>query len=426
MFKNFNLKKIFLNRENILLLLLFAVFLFTRFYQLSDRMSFGFDQVQGAWASKQIIIDHSFPLLGPVAKASGGFSVGPFYYYALSFFYFIFNLNPIASAVFASFVSIITFWILFLCIKDIFNFKVAFIAVVLDTISYIVMDRTDWNASFIVPISMLMFYLSYKILIDKSKKYLLIWLGLVLGISFSVHFTSVFYPILLLLLIPFLSWDKKTIFYSFIALIITLICLSPVIIYDISSKNSETNGITSYLAIYYHGIHLVRIMQLLHDGFIEFAAIFRFSKIADYFDYLLVPIFSIVYLYKKLNKNRIILVYMISIWFLVPWIAFSTYAGELTNYYFWITRPAALIVLSYLLYKIFEIKNIFPKIIVILFLAYLSYLDFYDFFASIPSFEYKREKANVFLDIKNNNKTPYNIHAGESYIYYYYEYLKIK
>lgn len=206
-----------------------------------------------------------------------------------------------------------------------------------------------------------------------------------------------------------------------------LICLFPVIIYDLTSKNSETSGITSYLAIYYHGIHLVRIMQLLHDAFIEFAAIFRFSKIADYFDYLLVPIFALVYLYKKLDRKKIVMVYMISIWFLVPWIAFSTYAGELTNYYFWITRTTALIVLSYLLYRIFKIKTIFPKLIVISFLAYLSYLNFSDFFTHQPSFEYQKEKTNVFLDIINNNKTPYNIHAGESYIYYYYHnYLKIK
>lgn len=203
MLKSLILKKLFLNKENALLLLLFAVFLFTRFYQLGSRMSFGFDQVQGAWASKQILVDHSFPLLGPVAKASGEFSVGPFYYYGLALFYLIFNLNPIASAVFAVFASILTFWILFLCIKDLFNFETAFIAVILDTISYILMDRTDWNASFIVLISMLIFYLSYEILTEKDKNYLLIWLGLILGISSSVHFTSIFYPILLLLLIPF-------------------------------------------------------------------------------------------------------------------------------------------------------------------------------------------------------------------------------
>lgn len=44
-----------------------------------------------------------------------------------------------------------------------------------------------------------------------------------------------------------------------------------------------------------------------------------------------------------------------------------------------------------------------------------------------PSFEYKREKANVFLNIKNNNQTSYNIHASESYIYCHcHNYLKVK
>ncbi len=423
-------KNHFKNKTNIwqisIVCLLFALFLFTRLYQLQAQMSWGYDQVQAAWASKYIIVDHKFLLLGPVAKAAGGFSVGPFYYDSISIFYWIFNMNPIASPIFATFASALTFWALYLSIKKIFNFPIAFIATFINTVVNIAADKTEWNASFIVFCSAIIFYILYKIITDKSKNHYIVWLGVALAFAFSVHFTSIFYPVLICLLLPFFPWNRKTLLYSFLCVIIIALGLSPVIYFDLTSKNSESHGIISYLIAYYHGIHLVRILQITHDAFLEFFIIFR-TRYADYFDFLLVPIFVGIYLYKNINRERLLLCYMVCIWFLVPWLAFATYSGELTNYYLWITRPVALMVISYFAYRIFILPTIIPKLALAVGLIFLAYIHLTNFFNTPAGFELTRAYKNVTPVIQNKQKVNYNIHAPESYLYYYYgTYLKEK
>jgi len=72
---NFSLK----NRFLLILFLLLAVTAFLRFYQLDTRSPFGWDQVDNAWAVKNIIIDHRFPLVGMQAKLNSGIYIGPLY-----------------------------------------------------------------------------------------------------------------------------------------------------------------------------------------------------------------------------------------------------------------------------------------------------------------------------------------------------------
>src|SRR3989338_9037397 len=94
------------NKFLTVVLMIFILELFLRFYQIDQRSPFGYDQVDNAWAAKNIIIDHSFPLVGFVAKGNSGIYIGPLYYYLISIVYFIFDLNPISSCVFAGITSI--------------------------------------------------------------------------------------------------------------------------------------------------------------------------------------------------------------------------------------------------------------------------------------------------------------------------------
>ncbi len=81
------------NKYLAILFIIFAFEVFLRFYQIELRSPFGYDQVDNAWAAKNIIVNHWFPLVGFVAKGNTGIYIGPLYYYLISIVYFILNLN---------------------------------------------------------------------------------------------------------------------------------------------------------------------------------------------------------------------------------------------------------------------------------------------------------------------------------------------
>jgi hypothetical protein len=94
------------NKFLVILVTIFLFEVFLRFYQIDLKNPFGYDQVDNAWAAKNIIVNHWFPLVGMVAKGNSNIYIGPAYYYMIAVVYWIFNLNPIASAVFAGLTSI--------------------------------------------------------------------------------------------------------------------------------------------------------------------------------------------------------------------------------------------------------------------------------------------------------------------------------
>ena len=77
--------------------ILFVFHVFFRFYGFEEKHGFSWDQVDNAWAAKNILVEHKFPLVGMVAKQNSGFYIGPMYYYYVAFFYLLTNLDPIAS-----------------------------------------------------------------------------------------------------------------------------------------------------------------------------------------------------------------------------------------------------------------------------------------------------------------------------------------
>ena len=405
------------NKGLVILSVLFIAHVFFRFYLLGERLGFGWDQVDNAWHAKDIIVSHKYPLLGMVAKGNSGIYIGPLYYYLIALVYWIFNMNPIASGVMAGLTSIFTFFVIFYFTKKLFSDDIALIAVGIHTVSYFIIsnDRVPWPVNFIVPISFLVFYYLYKVL-TVNPKYLLL-LAVVIGLSLNVHFTSLFYPIIVLLCLPLFPRSKKTVIYILLSIPVFLVFIIPNFLAEISSKNSNTNSLVSYVNTYYHGFHLTRVLQLTHDAFIEFQLIMR-GWFRD-MNYLLVLAFYAVYFFIKPTRKKFIMSYLIGLWFIVPWFVFATYKGEISNYYFFSTRPIAILILAFLTYWIFSIKNIIPKIAIIIFWLYFSYVNVANFFAPDHG-NLDEATAIAKTAIKEGRKIDAYPYTPESYLYYYY------
>lgn len=407
------------HKEWVALVLIFSLHLFLRFYQIESRNPFGFDQVDNAWAAKNIIIDHKFPLLGPFIKgASSGIRLGPLYYYFITSFYWVFNLDPFASGVFAGITSIFTFFVLFYVTQKLFSTRIALLAVFINTVSFsgIFFDRVQWNVNFIPSISLLIFYFLYKV-VTGNERYL-IFLAIAIGFFFHIHLTAIFFPLIILLALPFFPKTHKTLKYTLIALPFFLIWLVPNAISLLQSKAEQSSQILRYFNTYYHGIHLKRIFQLLGDALIQFEPYFTFSALKS-LKFILLPLFFFIYLYESLSRKRLILSYLMLLWFLVPWFVLATYSGEISDYYFSINRFLALIALSYLIFRLFEIKSIILKICIIIFAFYYSLFSLQKFFSS----------SNIGLDIhskevkeaiRNGKVIEFKEGDPDSYLYYIY------
>lgn len=396
---------------------LFSIFLHT--FEFGLKNPFGYDQVDNAWAAKDLIINDKFPIVGMVAKANSGIYIGPLYYYIVTFFYFIFNLNPIASLVISLISSLISFWIIYYVAKKIFSSQVAIIALLLNTFNFatvIYLDGVQWPVQLIPVISLLIFYLLYRVILGEYKK--IIFLAIAVGFSFHLHFTAIFFPIIILLSLPLFPRNKEALKYMLLSIPIFLLWLLPNIYYSFIVKGYGSNA-QSYLSNNYHGFHLTRMIQIIGDALIQFNPYLVFDRLKELKIFIL-PLFLIAYYFKSFNKDGKKLLYLIFLWFMVPWLIFTVYKGEISDYYFFINRYIALLILSYLVYLVWSLKFALSKILVIVFISIYS---LYAVSNLLPYREpdnlFKREKeAKQAVD--SSRRIEFTQGDPASYLYYYY------
>ena len=408
-------------RERKYLLVLFVIFLFEFFlrtYQLDIKNPFGYDQVDNAWAAKNIIVNHWYPLVGMVAKADSGVYIGPAYYYFISIFYWLFNLNPIASWAIAVVSSTFTFFVLFYIVKKMFSTQMAIIAVLINTFNYkaIIFDGIQWPVQLLPIVSLIIFYFLYRVTLGDVKK--IIPLAIAVGVAFNLHFTAIFFPIIIILSLPLFPRTKETLKYILLGIPFFLVWLVPNIVYSLTNKTANSTA-TSYFSTYFHGFHLRRMFQILGDALIQFNPYLLNDQISA-FKVVLLPLFFIVYLFKSFNSETKKMAYLIFLWFIVPWLVFTTYSGEISDYYFAINRFIALIVISYLVYSVWNIRYVVAKIAVIIFLVAYSWYGFVTFLPYKDEGNLSKQEREVRPVADSGGRIEFQVGVSKSYVYYYF------
>lgn len=160
------------------------------------------------------------------------------------------------------------------------------------------------------------------------------------------------------------------------------------------------------------------MLQLTGDAIIQFDPYLLLPKIKA-LKIIIIPLFVLAYLFKSFNSEGKKFIYLVLLWFLVPWLVLTAYGGEITDYYFIINRFVVLIVLSYLIYFVWDIKNVLAKLLVVLFLiiycayGFISFLPYKDE-GSLYKHEQKTKQA-----IDHGKKIEFQVGVPESYLYYY-------
>ncbi len=332
--------------NKLLLIGIFCLFVFLRFYDLENKTPFAWDQTQNAWKMRQILVEHKLPLEGMVAKASSGFYIGPAYYYMLAPFYWGFGGDPIAAPVFAGVVAIATFWVFYIVMLRMFSESVALWSVAIYTVSAhaILSDRIAWPVIFIPTVSIGIFYALYLVLQGRQRA--LILLAALLGFSFHIHFTAVYYLLIIGCLLPVILRKSFPIKYLFAAFGVFILFFIPQIIVGLRNSFSSGRNVLNYTTTYYHGFHLRRMAQLLPDAFIQYQKLL-FFPVLRLGGMVILPLFIYLLGHAK-HKAFGAIATLTSLWILVPWVVMTVYSGEISDYYFLSTLPIAIMSIAFL------------------------------------------------------------------------------
>ena len=226
------------------LLLISVIALFLRAYRIDILTTFGRDQGIDFLVVRDMIINHKLTLIG-IKTSVADFYQGPNYLYILLPFFWVFNFHPLAGAVSALIVSILTIIVLYvLCLKFL-NQRVAILSSILFAVSpeFVKFGNTPLYQHFLPLFIFLSLFMFFKIQRNpKATNFL--WLGFFLGFALELHFLAI--TLVLAILVYLLIFHRA--FKQIINLLLGLIVgLLPTIIFELRHGFLNTNFLYAYL-----------------------------------------------------------------------------------------------------------------------------------------------------------------------------------
>lgn len=230
-FRNIMLQLINLLKQNVWIILLFAVIIFLRFWKVPNFFLFTFsEEWQGSLAWEQVKNFH--PIWIGVSQANINFYLGSGFIYLNYLLFLIKNGDLIVPAYFSSLLGIITVLVLFFVVKDLFNRRTALFTSIIYGCSTLInyYDRRFWNPSFIPLISLLFVYGLIKA--NKNTRWYIL-IAILIAASFHFHL------LLLLFTIPTIYSITKNFrkikWHTWALMIILyLMIISPLLVFDLN------------------------------------------------------------------------------------------------------------------------------------------------------------------------------------------------
>lgn len=230
----------------VLILAVFALFLFFRSYNLNGRIGFGWDQERDAVAVANIL-SGKLTLLGPRVQGPNGFFLPPYFFYMLAPFYVLGGLNPFATVGFIVFWSALFFIVSYLIISKVFDRKTALFFLALWAVNplSVLIDTLAWNPVVVPLIFILLIYLLYLYFKNQKIKYIIL-AGLTFGLGVSFHLQFLFIaPVFIPL---FITIIKNKRFKELVILIAaSALPFLPILIFDIRHNFLNLDKIIAFV-----------------------------------------------------------------------------------------------------------------------------------------------------------------------------------
>jgi len=262
--------------KNFIIFLIIIFALFVRFYNFTERVTFGPEQAISLIVSGSYIKEKP-SLLGReyfrVTSSGHKLFTGALSSYSLVPLQLIFNYKPIPITAFFVFLNIFTGLLLFLLARKVFNFPVATFSLIIFLFSgYMIYHSLFiWNLNYLPLVGLLVFYVLY-LYYKKPKLIYALILGGLSGVGINLQY--LFIPFVFLLLL-FVFWKSKhKIKPPFLFIIGAIFGNFTMILFDLRHDFYHLRSLWQYFVdtlanpeqgslTYYHFLHFWPIFALL-------------------------------------------------------------------------------------------------------------------------------------------------------------------
>jgi hypothetical protein len=348
---------------------------FFRLYHLRETAMFLGDQGRDAIIAKDIIKNGDIALIGPVTSV-GNMYLGPFYYYFMVPWLAISYPDPIGPAVGVALVGILTIPMVYFMTKKMFSASGAFIATTLFVCSSIAIDqvRFSWNPNIAPTVGLLIFYVAYRLTIEK-KYHLITWLGVLFAIIIQLHYMALLLGLFIALPVIslFVSEKKdrgKIVGRSLLAILIVVLSTLPLVIFDARhdhlisrsfaeffSSNQEHVLPTSKVAkviTSFSGNFYKLIPQMLESTTQKSHKIITF-----------ILLFLTLLAYKKSDQNQKKAIRLAGLWLGVTALLASFYASSIFTHYLSFSQAVSFLIIGGIAGIVFEKYKLIAKTVII-------------------------------------------------------------
>ncbi|BCX14797.1 MAG: hypothetical protein KatS3mg088_480 [Patescibacteria group bacterium] len=280
--------KRFLNNKNNLLLFLILLFAFlVRFYNFSNRVTFGPEQAISLITSGRMI-NKGLSLLGQenvqrITSDGHKLFSGVLFTYSLIPLQILFRFQVLPITAYFSVLNLFTGIVLYIMVRRLLSEKVALISLVLFLFNSLMIYHSlfIWILNYMPLIGILSFYFLIRFRKEKSFVYL-IMLGILTGVGISLEYVYLFFAFIILFFV--LKYSKKKFLSLFIFVLSTIVPNFPTLIFDLRNN-------------FYHFFALVRYTADVLDGRAKSGiTYYHFLPILPlfivFFSYLLVRVFD--------------------------------------------------------------------------------------------------------------------------------------
>ena len=415
------------NSQIIILLLILIVASFLRLYKIDQYMIFLGDEGRDLLIVKRIIKDHRFTLLGPTASV-GGFYLGPIYYYMMIIPTLITNFDPVGPAIMVALFGVATIFLLFLFINEIWGIIPAVFAALLYSFSPIILQfsRFSWNPNTVPFFSLALFYFLYKGATTK-RLFNFLFAGLCLGVALQLHYLALILgPILIVSILVLIKFKNpfKPLILSFLG---TILSYSPFLLFEIRHRFSNTKAVLEFITRKHGTVntnHLNILVDFTKKSELLFQKVLNFDNSLILIPLLFVSLFIFLNLILKGKGNRKKGTLLIFLWWILGVGILCLYRGRIIPHYLAYLFPLPPIIISLLLWKIYQQNKIFLKLLSIFFLLLIISFQIKGLFLwQSPNNQVRQTKEIAKIVLKLTNNKPYNfalISSGNSDFAYRY------
>ncbi len=333
--------------EIILLILIFSLFSFLRFYNLDKRIIFDWDQEYLSNFLKRIIVDRDLILIGHRATSETGFFFGPYFEYLFVPFYLISKMHPSGLILFVYLINIIFFAFSYFLIRKLFNMPIAlaFLAFWAGNYLFIVYDTTVW-APILIPLGIFLTWFTLWRIFNKPSILNYLFLGLVLGFFTQIH--SLFFPIdffalSFLIVLWFYKKKKFPIFTKKLLLLgsVFLFFFIPLLVFDLRHGFLNSKLFVGYFSERVKGAVDIKASLEVYGNFLKPFLVYNQLLITLVFHLL---IFGLLFYLVKKRQGFLKIFYTASLlMWIITTITFLRYNQRPSEYYFIYLYPVIVI-----------------------------------------------------------------------------------